>query len=397
MKANIDVLTLTATPIPRTLQMSMLGIRDLSIIATPPHDRLSVRTHVAKLNDSLVREAVMRELSRGGQVFFVHNRVQTIQEMAEHLEKIVPEARISVAHGQMGEGPLEDVMYSYLNGDTNVLLCTSIIESGLDIPNANTIIINRADTFGLSQLYQLRGRVGRGKERAYAYFLIPARKKLKPDAEKRLEVIQTYTELGSGFQVASYDLEIRGAGNLLGDNQSGHVASVGLDLYTELLQEAINDLRGEVFENEIEPEVNIPVEAYIPEEYIPATSLRLMFYKRFSLAQTVDELFDTYGEMGDRFGDAPESVRNLRDIIACKVGLRTLRARRMDAGPSALSIELDPSTPIEPSVIIDYMHDTRGKVRLTEQMKLIYRLKPDESARPLETSREWIDQLLKLV
>ncbi len=251
MRTGIDCLTLSATPIPRTLQMSLMGIRDLSIIATPPHSRLAVRTHVAKFSDGIIREAIMRELGRGGQVFFVHNRVRTIGEMAEHLGELIPEARIGIGHGQMNESDLEDVMLKYVKGDINLLLCTSIIESGLDIPNANTIIVNRADMFGLSQLYQLRGRVGRGTERAYAYLLIPARRTLPKDAEKRLDVIQTHTELGSGFHVASYDLEIRGAGSMLGDDQSGHVAAVGLDLYNELLEEAIADIRGEDLDQDI--------------------------------------------------------------------------------------------------------------------------------------------------
>lgn len=397
MRHNVDVLTLTATPIPRTLQMSMLGIRDLSIIATPPYSRLAVRTHVARYSDGLVREAVMRELSRGGQVFYVHNRVQTIEETAAHLSKLLPEARVAVAHGQMAEGKLEEVMRAYIRNDINVLVASSIIESGLDIPNANTIIINRADNFGLSQLYQLRGRVGRGKERAFAYMLIPERGKLPADAEKRLEVIQTHTDLGSGFQVASYDLEIRGAGNLLSDDQSGHVAAVGLDLYSELLEEAINDIRGQHSEEDIDPEVNISVEAYIPDQYIPATSLRLMFYKRFSLAQTLDELYDIYGEMTDRFGTPEDSVRNLREIIAIKINLRKLRARRLDAGLSAISIELDSTTPLDPAVIVEMVHSSRGRWRLTADMKLIFSLRPDESARPLQTSREMLDSLLELV
>lgn len=397
MRHNVDVLTLTATPIPRTLQMSMLGIRDLSIIATPPYSRLAVRTHVARYSDGLVREAAMRELSRGGQVFYVHNRVQTIEETAEHLRKILPEARVAVAHGQMPEGKLEEVMMAYIRNDVNVLVCSSIIESGLDIPNANTIIINRADNFGLSQLYQLRGRVGRGKERAFAYMLIPAQGKLPADAEKRLEVIQTHTDLGSGFQVASYDLEIRGAGNLLSDDQSGHVAAVGLDLYSELLEEAINDIRGQQSEEDIEPEVNISVEAYIPDEYIPATSLRLMFYKRFSLAQTLDDLYDIYGEMTDRFGTPEDSVRNLRDVIAVKINLRKLRARRLDAGVSAISIELDATTPLDPARVVEMVHASRGRWRLTADMKLIFALRPDESARPLQTSREMLEMLLALI
>lgn len=394
MRTNIDVLTLTATPIPRTLQMSLLGIRDLSIIATPPHNRLAVRTHVAKRSDNILREAIMREISRGGQVFFVHNRVKTIDEMAAHIDELVPEARISVGHGQMSEKKLEDVMLSYIEGDTNVLVCSAIIESGLDIPNANTIIVNRSDLFGLSQLYQLRGRVGRGAERAYAYLLIPPRRTLPKDAQARLEVIQTHTELGSGFQVATYDLEIRGAGSLLGDDQSGHVQAVGLDLYTELLEETINDLRGHQGDQDIEPEVNLPVEAYIPSDYIDATSLRLMFYKRFSLARSREELFDIYEELADRFGQPPEPVRNLRDVIAVKTACRQLRARRLDCGPSAISVELDESTTLAPEKVIEFVHATRGRLRITDEMKLIYSLKPDESARPLETTRGFVEKLL---
>lgn len=396
MRANIDVLTLSATPIPRTLQMSMLGIRDLSIIATPPHNRLSVRTHVAKFSDSVVREAIMRELGRGGQVFFVHNRVQTIEEMARHLREIVPEARIGIGHGQMAEGKLEEVMYAYIRGEINVLLCTSIVESGLDIPNANTIIVNRADMFGLSQLYQLRGRVGRGSQRAYAYLLVPARRTLPDDAQKRLEVIQTYTDLGSGFHVASYDLEIRGAGNLLSDDQSGHVVAVGLDLYTELLEEAIADIRGQELEDELEPEVNIPVEAYIPDTYIPATSLRLMFYKRFSLARSGDELAMIFEELVDRFGEPPSSVRNLRDLISVKIDLRRLGAARLDAGMSAIAMELDPRTPLNPAAVLDLVNTSGGRWRLTAEMKLIYKLKVDESAQLMRTARSVLNQLLAL-
>ncbi|RAL22175.1 transcription-repair coupling factor [Lujinxingia litoralis] len=396
LRANIDVLTLSATPIPRTLQMSMLGIRDLSIIATPPHNRLSVRTHVARFSDSVVREAIMRELGRGGQVFFVHNRVQTIEEMARHLREIVPEARIGIGHGQMGEGKLEEVMYAYIRGEINVLLCTSIVESGLDIPNANTIIVNRADMFGLSQLYQLRGRVGRGSQRAYAYLLVPARRTLPDDAQKRLEVIQTYTDLGSGFHVASYDLEIRGAGNLLSDDQSGHVVAVGLDLYTELLEEAIGDIRGQELEDALEPEVNIPVEAYIPETYIPATSLRLMFYKRFSLARSGDELALIFEELVDRFGDPPNSVRNLRDLISVKIDLRRIGSQRLDAGMSAIALELDQRTPLDPARVLELVSASGGRWRLTAEMKLIYKLKVDESAQLMRTSRAILNQLLAL-
>lgn len=395
LKTNIDVLTLSATPIPRTLQMSLLGIRDLTIIATPPSNRLAVRTHVAKTSDGIIREAVMRELNRGGQVFFVHNRVRTMPEIHEHLSALVPEARIGIGHGQMSETALEDVMVKYVQNEINILLCSSIIESGLDIPNANTIIINRADMFGLSQMYQLRGRVGRGNERAYAYMLIPARRKLPKDAEKRLEVIQTHTELGSGFHVASYDLEIRGAGSLLGDDQSGHVAAVGLDLYNELLEEAIHDMRGDDVQEDFEPEVNIPVPSFLPEEYIPATSLRLVFYKRFSLAQNMDELGQVYQELRDRFGQAPDSVQNLYDIVAVKIGLRRMRARRLDAGPAAISIELDATTTLSPDEVARLVGESRGRLKFRpETMKLIFSLRPDESAQPLKTARKLIDTFL---
>jgi transcription-repair coupling factor (superfamily II helicase) len=394
MRANIDVLTLTATPIPRTLQMSLLGIRDLSIIATPPHNRKAVRTHVAKFSEGVVREAIMRELERGGQVFFVHNRVRTIDEMAAHLEEIVPEARIGIAHGQMPESQLEDVMLSYIEGDINVLLCSSIIESGLDIPNANTIVINEANNFGLSQLYQLRGRVGRSDERAYAYMLIPRRRTLNKDAEKRLEVMQTHTELGSGFHVATYDLEIRGAGNLLGEDQSGHVSEVGLDLYTELLEEAINDLRDEDLEEEIEPEVNIPVEAFIPNDYIEETSLRLMFYKRFSLASSQHELTEIFDELADRFGMPPEPVRNLRGVVAVKIGCKKLRAPNFDAGESAIRVELREDTPLAPDRLLELVDASDGRLELKPDKSLLYSLDSEEADEPLETSQRLVDRLL---
>lgn len=396
IKVNVDVLTLTATPIPRTLQMSMLGIRDLTIIATPPHNRLAVRTHVAKFNDALIRDVINREIQRGGQVFVVHNRIDSIQEFGKHLETLVPKARIAVAHGRMAEGPLEEVMLSYVRGHANVLVSTSIIESGLDIPNANTIIVDRADMFGLGQLYQMRGRVGRGDTRAFAYFLIPATKVITKEAEQRLEVLQNHSDLGSGFQVASYDLEIRGAGNLLGDNQSGHVTTVGLDLYTELLEEAVNELRGtrSSDDDEVDPEVNMPVESFIPDSYIASTSLRLMFYKRFSLATSSEVIFDTYSEMVDRFGDPPVSAKNLRDVILLKVNLRLLKAKKLDAGPSAISIDLHRSTPLNPKKVAAYVMQEKGKVRLTDNLKLIYNLNPSETEDPLKTARRWLEHLV---
>jgi transcription-repair coupling factor (superfamily II helicase) len=245
-RSVVDVMTLTATPIPRTLHMSLTGIRELSIIDTPPVDRLSIKTFVARFSDELIREAILRELRRGGQVFFVHNRVQSIHAMAEYLKQLVPEAKLAVGHGQMNEKDLEQAMLAFMHGETNLFLCTTIIESGLDIPNANTMIVNRADTFGLAQLYQLRGRVGRSRQRAFAYFLIPGEGSISSDARERLKIMQELTELGAGFRIATHDLEIRGAGDLLGAKQSGNIAAVGFELYTELLEEAVSRLKGEV-------------------------------------------------------------------------------------------------------------------------------------------------------
>jgi transcription-repair coupling factor (superfamily II helicase) len=284
LRKLVDVLTLTATPIPRTLHMSLAGVRDLSIIATPPEDRRAIRTFVMKFDPAAVKDAIERELDRGGQVFFVHNRVRSIHAMQKFLVELVPRARIGVGHGQMGEGQLEKVMSRFVNKELDVLIATSIIESGLDIPSANTIIVNRADHFGLAQLYQIRGRVGRSRERAYAYLLVPARRPVTKDAQKRLEALQRFTELGAGFHIASHDLEIRGAGNLLGKDQSGQIEAVGFDLYTQLMDEAVRELKGEPPREEIDPDVQLPLPALIPDAYMPDVHQRLYFYKRSSTA-----------------------------------------------------------------------------------------------------------------
>ncbi|HEY6002472.1 MAG TPA: transcription-repair coupling factor, partial [Anaeromyxobacter sp.] len=306
LRKLVDVLTLTATPIPRTLHMSLAGVRDLSIIATPPEDRRAIRTFVMKFDPAQVREAVENELKRGGQVFFVHNRVRSIAAIEKFLGELVPKARVGVAHGQMSEGKLEEVMARFVNKELDVLLATSIIESGLDIPSANTIIVNRADHFGLAELYQIRGRVGRSRERAYAYLLVPARRPVTKDAQKRLEVLQRFSELGAGFRIASHDLEIRGAGNLLGKDQSGQIEAVGFELYSELLDEAVRELRGEPPREEIDPDVQLPVPAIIPDAYMPDVHQRLFFYKRLAQAASDEELEEIRAEIIDRCGDPPE-------------------------------------------------------------------------------------------
>ncbi|MCA9522355.1 MAG: transcription-repair coupling factor, partial [Myxococcales bacterium] len=290
LKHQIDVLTLTATPIPRTLNMSLSGIRDLSIIATPPQDRLAVVTRVEPTNDRTIREAILFELRRGGQVYFVHNRVQDIEKVSDKLAELVPEARLVIAHGQLGEGELEKRMLSFMHGEANVLICTTIIESGIDIPRANTMFIHRADAFGLAQLYQLRGRVGRSKDRAFCYLLVPKPDALTNDARQRIGVMQRFSELGAGFQIATYDLEIRGAGELLGTSQSGQIAAVGFELYSQLLAEAVAELRGEAIDDIPDPEIKVAVEALIPESYVPDTNVRLILYKKLAASRNEEEL-----------------------------------------------------------------------------------------------------------
>jgi transcription-repair coupling factor (superfamily II helicase) len=332
-KANVDVLTLTATPIPRTLQMGFFGIRDMSVIETPPVDRRAIRTSIIKFDDDVIREAMLRELTRGGQVYFVHNRVRSIQATADYLKRLVPEARCGIAHGQMTEEELEDVMVRFMKHELNVLVCTAIIETGIDVPTANTMFIDHADDFGLAQLYQLRGRVGRSKERAFAYLLIPsAAENLHPDARARLEILQRFSDLGAGFQVAQHDLELRGAGDLLGKNQHGHVAAVGYDLYAELLREAVEELRGRgAGELDVpDPEITLPVAAFIPDKYIPDMHERLQTYQRMAQAKDGAEIYDVVGGLSDLYGDVPPEVSTLADVMVLKLKLKEMAARGME-------------------------------------------------------------------
>ncbi|HXV36087.1 MAG TPA: transcription-repair coupling factor, partial [Myxococcota bacterium] len=331
LKKTVHVLTLTATPIPRTLQMAFSGIRDLSVINTPPADRLAIRTQVCRFSDALVREVILRELRRGGQVFFVHNRVQTIDAMHSRLLRVVPEAKVIVAHGQMRERQLEDRMLRFMHGEADVLLCTTIIESGLDNPRANTILINRADTLGLAQIYQLRGRVGRSKQRAYAYLMIPGSEDaLTTDARRRLEAISDLSELGSGFRLANMDLEIRGAGNLLGPEQSGCLAAVGYETYLEMLEETMDELRGKPHEAEVDPEIRLPVTARLPESYVSAVSQRLVLYKRLASCRDDAEIDRIRDELLDRYGALPDEAQNLFEVIRLKAHARRLGIAAVD-------------------------------------------------------------------
>jgi transcription-repair coupling factor (superfamily II helicase) len=342
IKKEVDVLTLTATPIPRTLQMSIADIRGLSIISTPPEDRLAVKTVVTGFDEGLIKDAIEREVRRGGQVFFVHNRVESIGAIAELLARIVPEVRVAVAHGQMRERELEKKMLDFMDHNSDVLLCTTIIESGLDIARANTIIINRADRFGLADLYQLRGRVGRSSHRAYAYLLCPPGR-MTEDARKRLDAIASLTEPGSGFRVASHDLEIRGAGELLGAKQSGHITEVGFDMYTRLLEEAVSELKGEPIIHEPPPDVNLRVSAYIPEEYIPDTRQRLGIYKRLASLLTDEELESLSDELQDRYGDIPELTGHLVEMTRVRLALTELGAVELKQIAHRLYVRFKPA------------------------------------------------------
>ena len=311
LKTRVDVLTLTATPIPRTLNMALLGLRDMSIIETPPKNRLAIQTSVLRYSPDVVRSAIELEMARKGQVYFVHNRVETIHSAAAMVQQLVPQARIAVAHGQMSEKELERAMLRFVQNEIDVLVATTIIENGLDIPRANTLVVSRADLYGLAQLYQLRGRVGRSDKRAYAYLLVPSDEALTDVARKRLAAIREFSDLGTGFRVAALDLEIRGAGNLLGAEQHGHIEAVGFDLYCQLLEQTVQELKGQKPEEEVSATINLNLDIRIPEEYIADSSQRLRMYKRISSAVDRDQLDSLRQEMTDRYGRYPDTVENL--------------------------------------------------------------------------------------
>ena len=318
LKNNIDVLTLSATPIPRTLHMSLVGIRDMSVLEEPPVDRHPIQTFVTEHNDEMIREAITRELARNGQVYYVYNKVRNIEERAEYIQNLVPDAVVSYAHGQMDKRQLERIMYEFVNGEIDVLVSTTIIETGMDIPNCNTMIIENADQFGLSQLYQLRGRVGRSTRTSYAFLMYKRDKMISEVAEKRLSAIKEFSDLGSGFKIAMKDLEIRGAGNVLGKSQHGHMAAVGYDLYCKMLNQAVNDLKGIKNEYDFETTVDMEVDAYIPATYIKSEYQKLDIYKRIAALETREELSDMRDELADRYGSIPSSAANLLMIALIK-------------------------------------------------------------------------------
>ena len=407
LKSTVDVLTLSATPIPRTLQMAVGGLRDLSLIATAPVDRRSVRTVVTRFDANVLREAVTRELSRGGQVFYVYNRIDGLYERAQRLQELVPNARIGVAHGQLAkskrrgadgesevESNLERTMLDFVEGRYDILCATAIVESGLDIPRANTIIIDRADMFGLSQLYQLRGRVGRSRERAYCYLVVPPQEAMTDDARARVEALERFTELGSGFKVASLDLELRGAGDLLGGEQSGTVASVGFELFCEMLEEAVHELRGEPVVHEVDPELSYDIEALVPESYVSEVGVRLSLYKRLAGAIDDAHVSDIAAEMEDRFGPPPEEVRRLVRLMSQKTELRRLRVLGCEATSKLVTFHLREDTPLDPKKITELVRDKKSPYRLTPDMRLSRRFEGSESS--LSNVDSMLDELAKL-
>ena len=360
IKKGVDVLTLSATPIPRTLNMALSGIRGMSLIETPPEERLAVKGVVSAFNDELIRSAIERELERGGQVYFVHNRINDIEKIFSHVRQLVPDAKVSVAHGQMHERELERIMQRFIKKEIDVLVSTTIIGSGLDISDANTIIINRADMIGLADLYQLKGRVGRSNVRAYAYFLIPGEDILTDEAKRRLQAIQDMSYLGAGFRLAVKDLEIRGTGNLIGHEQSGHIHAVGFDMYIEMLETAVSELRGIKTEEEIEPRISLKVSAFIPEEFIEDVTLRLSVYRKIASAKNHEDLDALIEELNDRFGHMPLEVQNIFDVMKLKIMAKKLLITEITDMSGRVHVTFSKNTPVAGEKILG-LYDIIGK------------------------------------
>jgi transcription-repair coupling factor (superfamily II helicase) len=360
LKKEVDVLTMSATPIPRTLHMSLVGLRDMSVIETPPKDRIAIETVVAAWNEKLVKSAIERELERSGQAYMVHNRVDTIYEIAARVQEMVPRARVIVGHGQMSEGELEKVMLAFMRHEADVLVATTIIENGLDIPLCNTIVVNRADRHGLSELYQLRGRVGRSNRRAYAYLLIPPDTELTPLARRRLAALKEFSDLGAGFKIAALDLELRGAGNLLGGEQSGHIDAVGFELYTSMLERTVREIKGEVAPEEAETQLNLGLNIRIPAEYIPQENQRLRMYKRVAGIETEMRLNEVRGELEDRYGAPPAAVRNLLEYATLKLLAQRVGVAGMERKRDLVSIRFSGNAAIEPQRLARFVAAQKG-------------------------------------
>lgn len=384
----VDVLALTATPIPRTFQMSLMGVRDLSIIETPPRQRHAIETYLSPYDEPLIVRAIGAELDRGGQVFFVHNRVLTLAPLADQLAALLPQARFAVAHGQMKEKDLEKTMVRFLRKDIDVLVCTTIIESGLDIPSANTIIINQVDRLGLSEIYQLRGRVGRGKEKAYAYLLLSDGAILSRDAEKRLKALMDFTQLGAGLHLAMHDLKIRGAGNILGYSQAGHITALGYELYLKLIEKAVAELKGEERVEDINPEINMDLPAYLPETYVTDTDVRLNLYRRLSGLQKQRHLKAMVEEIKDRFGPPPEEVQNVLSLMSIRILLKKMGIHRLDVGSAGMTLTLSENSRLDPEKTVSLVSKKPNKFRFLSAHKLYVNLGVPWHARKPSTVKE---------
>jgi transcription-repair coupling factor (superfamily II helicase) len=402
LREDVHVLTLTATPIPRTLQLAMSGVKEMSLIATPPVDRLAVRTFVLPYDPVIVREAILREHYRGGQTFYVCPRVADLAELQERLAKLVPEVKVAVAHGQLAATQLEAVMTDFYDRKYDILLSTNIVESGLDIPTANTMVIHRADMFGLAQLYQLRGRIGRAKLRGYAYFTLPPGRILSAAAEKRLHVMQTLDSLGAGFQLASHDLDIRGAGNLLGEEQSGHIREVGIELYQQMLEEAVVAARAggaaaeEAAAQGFTPQINIGMPVLIPDSYVADLNLRLGLYRRLSILVDRAEIDAFAAELVDRFGPLPPEVDNLLQIMAIKRLCREAGVERLDAGPKGATVAFHKNAFGNPAGLIAFIQQQAGEVKLRPDHTLVYRRAWGSESARVKGVRQMLDALVKL-
>ncbi|MEJ2228577.1 MAG: transcription-repair coupling factor, partial [Alphaproteobacteria bacterium] len=401
LKADVHVLTLTATPIPRTLQLALTGVREMSVIATPPVDRMAVRTFISPFDPVSIREALLRERYRGGQSFYVCPRITDLEEVAAFLREQVPELKFTIAHGQMAASQLEDVMAAFYDRKFDVLLSTTIVESGLDIPTANTLIVHRADMFGLAQLYQLRGRVGRSKTRAYALFTIPANRKLTPTAEKRLKVLQSLDSLGAGFTLASHDLDIRGAGNLLGEEQSGHIREVGFELYQSMLEEAVAALReggaaGLSDDDQWSPSINVGSAVLIPETYVSDLSARLGLYRRLSAVTERDEIEAFAVEMVDRFGPLPVEVQHLLAVVQIKAYCRRAGISQVDAGAKGATIAFRHNTYANPAGLVTFISENDAGVKLQQDHKLVVKADWDNAEERLKGVRSVVRRLAEL-
>lgn len=392
MRKEVDVLTMSATPIPRTLHMSLTGLRDMSVIETPPKDRMAIQTVVASWDEKVMQAAMEQELDRGGQVYFVHNRVDTIEEIAAKIQSLVPRARIIVGHGQMGEGELEKVMLKFMHHEADILLATTIIENGLDIPLCNTILINRADRLGLSELYQLRGRVGRSSRRAYAYLLLPPELELTPIARRRLAALKEFSDLGAGFKIAALDLELRGAGNMLGGEQSGHIEAIGFELYTQMLERAVREMKGEAAPDAAETQLNLGLNIRIPGTYIGEENQRLRMYKRVAGVETEAQLNDVRGELMDRYGEPPPPVQNLLDYALLKLHCLAVGVMQIERKRDMVSVKFRENASVDPGRLAQFVHAQRG-AQFTPDGMLKFALKPQAPAEVLKSLRDVLQQI----